>query len=184
MSDENSVIEAAQRLSRETSDRGFSIAGDEDLTHQARAERIDQLWTEADEKMRKHQEDYRAAVAAADRQAERATVRPPSSDPARLASYRSALDRASAAQDADRLAQVLEEAELVGDEDQALAAYTVAIRSGNRAVVGAFLADRPERAAAYDQYAQRTSNSRQRKMVDGMSLTLPGKPRPGDTRRF
>lgn len=185
MSNADSILGAAESLSKQTIDRGYAIAGDEDLTPQARAERIDALWTEAEAKMEQYRTDYHHAVEADDRQAEKALFKPPSTDPARLASYRSALDRANAAQERDGLESLLEEAELIGDEDQALAAYTVGIRNGNTRVVHSYLADRPSRQTAYQAYAERHSgNVMGRKIAAGMRLSLPSRPAPGAKQMF
>lgn len=182
MSTAEQILTQAESLAKRTTDQGYAIAGDEDLTTQARQQRIDALWVEAEQEMHQLRQQHDEAVKTAERDAERKLVRPPSTDPARLASYRSALDRASAALSDGRLDAVLEEAEMIGDEDQALAAFTVAIRNGVQSVVQAFLADRPTRHAAYQDYAERM-NSRGRlayTMSSGMRLSMPSKPRPGD----
>lgn len=186
MTNPESILAQADALSKQTTSRAYAITSDGDLTTQAQQQRVDALWTEAEERMNQLRETYTDAVKATERDLERKVVRPPSKDPARMASYRSALDRASAAADAGTLDALLEEAELVGDEDQALAAFTAALRNGVTSVVGAFLEDRPERAADYRQYAGQTASRGHlaRSMEAHMRLSMPHKPSPGQKQRY
>ncbi|TDP78319.1 hypothetical protein DEU31_1770 [Brachybacterium sp. AG952] len=186
MSSADQILAQAEQLSKTTTAKGYAIAGDEDLTPDARQRGIDDLWTQAEQEMHQLRQQHDDAVKASERDAERKLVRPPSNDPARMASYRSALDRASSALSDGRLEAVLEEAEMIGDEDQALAAFTVGIRNGVQSVVQAFLADRPSRLAAYQAYAAKTDSRGRlsRSMETGMRLSMPYKPRPGDKPMF
>lgn len=180
------ILEQAESHSKKTTDRAYAITGNKDLTAEAQQRQLDELWTEAEVKMEQLRQQHDDAVKASERDAERKLVRPPSNDPARMASYRSALDRASAALSDGRLEAVLEEAEMIGDEDQALAAFTVGIRNGVQSVVQAFLADRPSRLAAYQVYAAKMDSRGRlsRSMETGMRLSMPYKPRPGDKPMF
>lgn len=180
------ILEQAESHSKKTTDRAYAITGNKDLTAEAQQRQLDELWIEAEVKMEQLRHQHSESSAAAERNAERALVRPPSTDPARVAHYRSALDRANAALEDGRLGAVLEEAELIGDEDQALAAFTVGLRSGVTSVVQAFLADRPSRHAAYQKYADasRQRHDPARSLGNTMSMVMPHKPRPGDKPMF
>lgn len=162
--------------------KGEQIRADKDLTVQAKSERIGALWNEAATELPRLRAEYEEARAVEIRRAEYAAVRPPKTDPARMASYRPALDRATAAVKTDGgLRDLLEQAEMTGDEDQALAAYTVALREGDEATANAYLADRPERRAAYDRHQARVKSGLSAELHAGMVWTMPSRPRFGNS---
>lgn len=177
MSNEQQVLSEAQQCWTRLKEQCETIAADKDMTVQARNRKIDELRADAESKLREFGQRHTQAGALDQQSALRAAVKPPANDPARMGSYRAALDRATAAQREQRLADVLEEAELIGDEDHATAAYTVALREGNSAVAEAFLADRPARRAAYDAFKATTKRNPMYDFASSAYFSLPHRPR-------
>lgn len=161
------------RLVRE----GERIAADTDLTVGARTERIEALWREGGLKLNDYKHRHAEALKVETRRFEFAAVKPPKNDPARMASYRGALDRAATAHAEKRLRALLEEAEMTGDEDQALAAYTVALREEDTDTADAYLADRPTRRAARDRYMAKAHPATFEQFEVARVMTMPKRPR-------
>lgn len=157
--------------------QGEQIANDTDLTTDARARKIADMWRDADRTMTDYKRRYEEASKVEARRFEYAAVKPPSNDPTRMASYRGALDRAATAHADKRLRALLEEAEMTGDEDQALAAYTVALREADSETAEAYLADRPERKAAFDRYMAQAHPSTMYQFAAAQAMSLPTIPR-------
>lgn len=161
------------RLVRE----GERIAADTDLTANARMQRIEELWREGTLKISDYKHRHAEAMKVETRRFEYAAVKPPSNDPVRMSSYRGALDRAAAAHDGKRLRALLEEAEMTGDEDQALAAYTVALREQDTETADAYLADRPTRQSARDRYMAKAHPATFEQFEVARVMTVPKRPR-------
>lgn len=161
------------RLVRE----GERIAADTDLTADARMQRIETLWRDAGIKLSDYKHRHAEALKVETRRLEYAAVKPPSNDPMRMSSYRGALDRAAAAHEGKRLRALLEQAEMTGDEDQALAAYTIALREQDTETADAYLADRPARQAARDRYAAKAHQPTFEQFEVARVMTMPSRPR-------
>jgi len=171
-------IEQAQSVKADMSARAEAIAANRDLTVQARQRQIDQIWSEGHERIQALQAEHQEAAEREQRSAMESLYRPPSTSPERRASYRQALDRATGVADSPAaLADMLELAELSGDEDQAHAAFVIAARRGIDQVVRAYLADRPEQAATYRATGRPTRGRLTREWFEtGMAFGLPSKP--------
>lgn len=174
--DETILAEAdayRNRLARE----GERIAADTDLTAAARMQRIEALWREGALKLSDYKHRHAEALKVETRRLEYAAVKPPSNDPVRMSSYRGALDRAAAAHEGKRLRALLEQAEMTGDEDQALAAYTIALREQDTETADAYLADRPARQAARDRYTAKAHQPTFEQFEVARVMTMPSRPR-------
>lgn len=174
---DETVLAKADAYRNSLVNRGDAIARNTDLTHEARSQKISELWREGDRKLAEYKREHAEALKVETRRLEYAAVKPPSNDPSRMASYRGALDRAATAHAGKRLRALLEEAEMTGDEDQALAAYTVALREADSETAEAYLADRPERKAAFDRYMAQAHPSTMYQFAVAQAMSLPTRPR-------
>jgi len=171
-------IEQAQSVKADVVARAEAIAANRDLTAQARQRQIDEVWDAAHERLQALQAEHQEATEREQRTAQESLYRPPSTSPERRASYRQALDRATGVADSPAaLADMLELAELSGDEDQAHACFVIAARRGIDQVARAYLADRPEQAAAWQASGRPTRGRLTREWFEtGMAFGMPSKP--------
>lgn len=174
---DETVLAKADAYRNSLVNRGDAIARNTDLTHEARSQKITELWREGNHKLAEYKREHAEALKVETRRLEYAAVKPPSNDPVRMSSYRGALDRAAVAHEGKRLRALLEQAEMTGDEDQALAAYTIALREQDTETADAYLADRPARQAARDRYTAKAHQPTFEQFEVARVMTMPSRPR-------
>lgn len=180
-------IRRAQNLATQLEATGRRIASDPDLTDDARRRKLETAWSEAQAEVDRLQQAHEGEKSANVDAVRRKLYAPPSNAPERMAGFRQAMDRATSAlqgaQDREtgalRLAELLEQAELTGDEDQAHAAFVVADQQGIETVVQAYLADRPQRAEAYAQMQTVAGDPLDIFSEEMTAFRLPSRPRVG-----
>lgn len=155
-----SALQRAQSLQAEYSAGVERIQNDPHLSEEGKRAKLAELYRSYSQRIAPLEQEHATGQESRMAVLRRKAFGPPSADPARMAGFRQAMDRATTAygqgeeyQDKRQaLADLLEQAEMTGDEDQATACFVVGAQNGAEEVVTAFLADRPERAQAYVDY--------------------------------
>jgi hypothetical protein len=157
---------------REKAEREIErIRANRDLSDEARRRKIQEVYERSVAEHRELVEEERRAEAEAIASAERKVLgipypeRSSASERAMIAmSYRDALDRAerSAAdpENSTALLDLLERAEVAGDDLLARAVYHTATRRGARQVADTYLASRPTEQARWETYTQMRNEAR------------------------
>lgn len=163
------------------------IKADTTLSDGGRTAKLATLYRDYSARMQPLQGEYETNTVGAVADLKRRLFAPPSTTPERMAGFRVALDRASTLSNGEMdtqrrelaLGELLEQAEMTGDEDQAVAVFVVSAQSGAEEAISAFLADRPERAALWEQYTSQVSQATSiDALLEGASFTLE-EPRVG-----
>src|SRR5690625_2538023 len=173
------ALDAAKKYRAELKAQGEAIATDGDLTFEARSERLAALWAEGEAELRELLAMYQDGTANDKRTLKRDLYAPPSTNAERVTSFRDALARAVAVtsvQDTAPLREMLEVAELTGDEDQAHACFVAAHRGGVPEVVQRYLQDRPEKAREYQESLAAERQVLNDAMTVGFYFTVPDRP--------
>ena len=151
-----------------------AIAQNGDLTADAKERQLDALWQEGRAALAVLRDEHQRARDAATAGARRKVYGLPTADPARHAAFRHALDRATTAAREGRLRDLLDQADRAGDEDQALACFSVAEDHGDTVTEERYLASRPEKhAAAAELRATLESGG----IMEGFAFSEPTRPR-------
>jgi len=161
MTDEqrSNKVTTAEQISRNKQRFDSTIAEiqeNRDLNEEAKQRMISEVYEQSRGEHAKLAEQARAEAEKRVNSARKQAFAPPrmkGADPATVyLSYRDALDRVGQTREPDKLAEILSQADITGDEVLAKAVLIRAYEVQNEALVGDYLKNRPEETRSYEKF--------------------------------
>ena len=160
--------------------RVSELREDRDLSDEAKRRHMEEAYTAARARHERLAAEKQAAIAERLETARRAAFAPPrirGADPAMLSmSYRDALDRAQT-RDTRELEDLLERAEITGDEVLAKAILLRGYQREDERLVGRYLENRPEERRRWDEFMDAAQEANAAESVNGRLLSDAAAPR-------